>query len=82
MGQRFLGGAQLVEEGGGAVPCGYVTSCAYSPTLEEWIGLALVARRIPEGAHLSAKDPLRGLATPVRLTGVVHFDTAAERMKS
>jgi sarcosine oxidase subunit alpha len=81
-GHRFLGGAQLVEEQGGAHPCGYVTSSAFSPALDDWIGLALVARRIPEGSHLIARDPLRNLETPVRVTDVVHFDPSGERMKS
>ena len=80
---RFLGGAQLVSNDAPTVPCGYVTSSAYSPTLGEWVGLGLVARRIPaEGTELIARDPLRGAETAVRLVAPVHVDPAGTRMKS
>ncbi len=80
---QFLAGAQLTTEAAPAQPCGYVTSSAYSPTLGEWLGLALVARDcVSERALLTARDPLRGSDTPVRVVSAVHFDPSSERMKT
>ena len=80
---RFLAGAQLTTAGETTRPCGYVTSGAYSPTLEQWIGLALVARTCADqGAILTARDPLRDGDTTVRVCSPVHVDPAGERMKS
>jgi sarcosine oxidase subunit alpha len=81
-GGKFLAGAQLVERRGETDACGYVTSSALSPSLGEWVGLALVARRIADGAHLVAQDPVRGSDAMLYLTPTVHFDPAGERMKS
>lgn len=78
---HFLGGAQLTHAAAPQHPCGYVTSSVYSPTLGQWLGLALVARDQPEGAELTARDPLRGGDTPVRVVAPVHFDPSSERMK-
>jgi glycine cleavage system aminomethyltransferase T len=51
--------------------------------LKEWIGLALLARDLArDGDVVLARDPLRGLETPVRVTASVHFDPASERMKA
>jgi len=79
----ILGGAQITHAGAPARSLGYITSSAYSPALGEWIALALVARcAAGDGASLLARDPLRGGDVPVRVTAPVHFDAAAERMKS
>ncbi len=79
----FLGGAQLTNEDSATRPCGYVTSSVFSPTLGEWLGLALVARNIAgDGALLTARDPLRGTDTPVRTVPAVHFDPTGMRMKA
>ncbi len=78
----FLGGAQLTQDAVSAVPVGYITSSAYSPALGEWIGLALVARAVPEGNMLYVRDPLRGGDTTVKVVSPVHYDPKSERMKS
>ena len=77
----FLAGAQLLAAGASTRPCGHVTSTVYSPTLNEWLGLALVARSLAEGTVLEAHDPLRGRTTPVRIVPPVHYDPAGTRMK-
>jgi len=78
---QFLGGAQLTRADAPNHPCGYVTSSVYSPTLGQWVGLALVARNQAEGVELTARDPLRGGDTQVRVVAPVHFDPSSERMK-
>ncbi|MGH8252457.1 MAG: glycine cleavage T C-terminal barrel domain-containing protein, partial [Steroidobacteraceae bacterium] len=78
---RFLGGAQLTSAGAPNHPCGHITSSVYSPTLEQWLGIALLARNQPEGAELIARDPLRGGDMAVRVVAPVHFDPSSERMK-
>jgi sarcosine oxidase subunit alpha len=78
----FLAGAQLTTLSS-TQPLGYITSSVFSPTLNEWIGLALLARaQAIEGATLIARDPLRGQETPVRVTSTVHVDPTGERIKS
>jgi sarcosine oxidase subunit alpha len=78
---RFLAGAQVVTHVDPARSVGYVTSAVFSPTLERWIGLALVGRHVSEiGTHLIARDPLRQLETHVAVVSAVHFDPRGERM--
>jgi len=79
---KFLAGAQLTTPDEPVRPAGYVTSAVHSPALGEWIGLALVARRLGEEAALTARDPLRGGDTPVRIVSPVHFDPRGARMKT
>ncbi len=80
---RFLAGAQLTIPAAPNRPVGYATSTVYSPTLGEWIGLALVAREhSADGTVLTARDPLRDGDSVVRVVPTVHFDPASERMKS
>ena len=79
----FLGGAQLTAPAHPARPCGHITSSVFSPMLGEWLGLALLARaQAAEGTVLTARDPLRGGDTPVRVVPPVHFDPAGERMRA
>jgi heterotetrameric sarcosine oxidase alpha subunit len=79
---RILGGAQLTLDASSTRPCGYVTSAAYSPALEQWIALALVSRsHAAEGTALVARDPLREGDSRVLVTSPVHFDPTGERMK-
>jgi sarcosine oxidase subunit alpha len=78
---QFLAGAQLLPDSASTRPCGHVTSSVYSPTLNEWLGLALVARALPAGTVLTAHDPLRSRTTPVRITPPAHYDPAGLRMK-
>ena len=78
----FLAGAQLTDPSS-TRPLGYITSSVFSPTLNEWIGLALVARaQAIEEATLVARDPLRGQETLIRVTATVHVDPSGERIKS
>jgi heterotetrameric sarcosine oxidase alpha subunit len=79
---KFLAGAQLTTEDESKRTAGYVTSAVYSPSLGEWVGLALLARRLGEEARIVARDPLRGGDTPLRVVSPVHFDPAGERVKS
>jgi sarcosine oxidase subunit alpha len=78
---RFLGGAQITTRTDLNHACGFITSSTFSPTLNEWIGLALVARSIPEGEELIARDPLRDGDTAVRVTSTVHYDSTGELMR-
>jgi sarcosine oxidase subunit alpha len=80
---RFLAGAQLTDAAARSRPCGFVTSSVYSPALGEWVGLALLTRELASGATaLSARDPLRGADTAVRVTSTVHVDPTGARMKA
>jgi methylglutamate dehydrogenase subunit C len=79
---RFLAGAQLTTPEAPSHPVGHITSAVYSPALGEWIGLALLARRLGEGAPVVARDPLRGGDTPVRVVRHVHLDSDGGRMKT
>jgi sarcosine oxidase subunit alpha len=78
----FLGGAQLTLPTEDRYPCGYVTSAAYSPALQQWVALGLVARSVAHGAQLIARDPLRGQQTRVQVSTAVHVDPDGSRMKS
>ncbi len=77
---EFLAGSQLVTPEERNRPCGYITSSAFSPTLGEYIGLALVARAFAEGAELIARDPLRRGDATVRIVPTVHVDPSGERL--
>lgn len=72
----FLTGAQVVVESKPDYSCGYVTSSAFSPTLGEWIGLALVSRALPLGLPVLVRDPLRNSDMRAQLTPTVHLDAA------
>ena len=84
---RFLAGAQLTAAPAASKApvraCGYVTSAVFSPALQQWVGLALLARDLATpDAIVLARDPLRHGDTPVRVTAVTHFDPAGERIRS
>jgi methylglutamate dehydrogenase subunit C len=82
---KFLAGAQLTTEDEPTRAVGHITSAVYSPTLGEWVGLALLARRLGEDARVMARDPLRAgnkPGVPIRIVSPVHFDPAGERMKA
>ena len=78
---QFDAGAQLTLPDEQRRPCGYVTSSVFSPALQQWIALALVARSVAIGSELRARDPVRGRDTPVITCAPVHFDPDGERMK-
>ena len=79
---KFQAGAQLTTETEPKRPVGHVTSAVYSPALGEWVGLALLARRLGLEARIMARDPLRGGETPLRVVSPLHVDPTGERMRS
>jgi heterotetrameric sarcosine oxidase alpha subunit len=78
---QFLGGAQITTRADLNHACGFITSSTFSPALNEWIGLALVARSIADGTELVARDPVRAGDTAVRVTSPVHYDSTGELMR-
>jgi sarcosine oxidase subunit alpha len=80
---KFLGGAQITAAPSDRMSLGYVTSAVFSPALQEWIGLALVARHSSApGTELLARDPLRGGDTRVRIVPPAHFDSGSQRIRA
>jgi glycine cleavage system aminomethyltransferase T/NADPH-dependent 2,4-dienoyl-CoA reductase/sulfur reductase-like enzyme len=80
---KFLGGAQITAGPADRQSLGYVTSAVFSPSLQEWIGLALVARHSSTvGTELHARDPLRSADARVRVVPIVHVDPEGLRMKA
>lgn len=77
----FLAGAQLTATSGQPIPLGHVTSAVFSPQLAQTVALGFVARRIPVGACLMARDPLRGSEVPVMVVPPVHFDPEGRRAR-
>jgi sarcosine oxidase subunit alpha len=82
---RLRAGAHFVAAG--AKPAarndqGYVTSVAFSPTLDHWIGLGLIAHG-PErhGERVRAYDPVRGGDVMVEVCHPVFYDPAGERLR-
>ncbi|MCC5964355.1 MAG: sarcosine oxidase subunit alpha family protein [Rhodobacteraceae bacterium] len=61
---------------------GHVTSVSYSPTLQSWLGLALVENgRARHGETLRLDDGLRGLRTDVEICNPVFLDPDGGRMR-
>ncbi|ESZ18587.1 sarcosine oxidase subunit alpha [Mesorhizobium sp. L48C026A00] len=83
--RRLRSGTHIIPKGeipGSANDQGYVTSVCFSPTLDQWIGLALVERgreRIGEIVH--AHDPLRGEDYDVELCNPVFYDPDGGRQR-
>jgi len=61
---------------------GYMTSVAFSPTLDHWVGLGLLVRG-PErhGERVHACDPVRGGNVAVEVCHPVFYDPAGERLR-
>ena len=79
----FLAGAQLTTTADERRSLGYITSSAFSPTLGEWVGLALLARtHALDGSNIIGRDPVRSGETLLKVTPATHFDPASERMKA
>jgi sarcosine oxidase subunit alpha len=58
-----------------------VTSVAFSPSLESWIGLALIARgRERMGERVCAYDPLRDGDVEVEICSPVFVDPEGKRL--
>ena len=82
---RLRGGAHLLPMGAEAIAAhdqGYVTSVCFSPIMDGWIGLALLARgqkRI--GERVRAVSPLRGTDVEVEVCSPVFFDPDGVRVR-
>jgi sarcosine oxidase subunit alpha len=82
---RIAGGMHFVPRGAERIAAndqGHVTSVGYSPSLQQWIGLGLLARG-PErhGEHVLACDPLRGTETLVEIGSTVFVDPEGARLR-
>ncbi|MDX8535912.1 sarcosine oxidase subunit alpha family protein [Mesorhizobium sp. VK25A] len=83
-GKRLRGGALLFRpgdklEGHGL---GRVTSVTYSPTLNSWVGLALLARDASiEGAEVLATYPMNNETVRARIVSPVFLDSSGERFR-
>ena len=61
---------------------GYVTSIAYSPALECWIGIGLLANGPKRhGEIVRVADPLRGTDTPVEVCSPIFVDPDGVRLR-
>ncbi|MBL8582224.1 MAG: sarcosine oxidase subunit alpha family protein [Rhizobiaceae bacterium] len=84
-GRRLRSGAHLLPKDASPSPQtdqGYVTSVCYSPMLEQWIGLGLVARgRERHGEIVTAYDPLRSETYEVELCDNVFYDPEGGRQR-
>ncbi|MBZ9981902.1 MULTISPECIES: sarcosine oxidase subunit alpha [unclassified Mesorhizobium] len=83
--RRLRSGAHIVPKGQTPGPDndqGYVTSVCFSPTSDQWIGLALVERgRERIGETVRAHDPLRAEEYDVELCNPVFYDPDGGRQR-
>jgi glycine cleavage system aminomethyltransferase T len=83
---RLNGGAHLLQlraEPSLENDQGYVTSAAFSPTLGQWIGLALLARgRERIGERVRVYDPVRNGELQADIVHPVFFDPEGMRLKA
>ena len=83
--KRLRSGAHIIPKGavpGPATDQGYVTSVCFSPMLDQWIGLGLVARgRERFREVVRAHDPLRGEDMDVEICSPVFYDPEGERQR-
>ena len=83
--ERLRAGAHLIPEGAEPKPendQGYLTSVAFSPTLEHWIGLGLLARGPSRhGERVRAYDPVRSGDVSVEVCDPVFYDAAEEKLR-
>jgi sarcosine oxidase subunit alpha len=83
--RRLRSGAHIIPKGvtpGPDTDQGYVTSVCFSPVLDQWIGLGLVARgRERIGEIVRAHDPLRGEDLEVELCNPVFYDPEGGRQR-
>ncbi len=83
--QRLRAGAHLVP-GNAAIDAsndqGVVTSVAFSPSLNHWIGLALLQRGLTRaGERLQAADPVRANNIEVEICAPCFIDPQGERLR-
>ena len=83
-GDRIRSGAHILKQGDKpsmANDQGYVTSVAWSPMLEMWIGLALIANgRARHGEVVQVWDGLRGHKVEGEICEPTHFDKENRRL--
>jgi methylglutamate dehydrogenase subunit C len=83
---RLHAGAHLIRRGAAAVAAndeGVITSVAFSPSLDHWIGLGFVARAPQRiGEHMLAADPLRGGAIEVEICRPCFIDPEGKRLRA
>ncbi|RJF94706.1 sarcosine oxidase subunit alpha family protein [Oleomonas cavernae] len=84
---RLRAGAHFIATGApadAANDLGYVTSVAYSPHTDTWIGLGLMAEGATRlGQQVRAVDPVRGLGDIlVEVCNPVFVDPAGERLRA
>ncbi len=83
---RLRAGAHFVPVGMAATAAndqGYMTSVAFSPTLQSWIGLGLIARgRERHSERVRAVDPVRNGDVEVEIVNPVFLDPDGARMKA
>ncbi|MER9262748.1 sarcosine oxidase subunit alpha family protein [Mesorhizobium sp. M0619] len=82
-GKRLSGGAILFRPGepmqGHGL--GRITSVTYSPTLEAWVGLGLLARNAAdEGSEIVATHPVKGETVRACIMSPVFLDPKGERL--
>ncbi len=81
---RIRAGAHLIPIGAAATTAndqGYVTSVAFSPTFERWIGLGLIAGGASKhGTRLRLVDLLRGTDIEAEVCDPVFYDPKGERL--
>jgi sarcosine oxidase subunit alpha len=81
---RIRAGAHLIPIGSAATTAndlGYVTSVAYSPSLERWIGLGLIAGGASKhGTRVRLVDLLRGSDIEAEVCDPVFYDPKGERL--
>ena len=82
---RVHAGAHFLSLGTQAMPAndqGYLTAVAYSPMLECWLGLGLLARGPQRhGERVRAYDPLRDSDVEVEVVSPVFFDPQGLRLQ-
>jgi len=83
--RRLRSGAHIIKKGETPTPetdGGYVTSVAFSPTFDQWLGLGLVSHgRERIGEIAMAHDPLRGEDYEVELCNPVFYDPEGGRQR-
>ncbi|MER9223472.1 sarcosine oxidase subunit alpha family protein [Mesorhizobium sp. M0644] len=82
-GKRLSGGSVLFRPGepmhGHGL--GRITSVTYSPTLDAWVGLGLLARNAAEeGTEIVATYPIKGEAVRARIVSPIFLDPKGERL--
>jgi sarcosine oxidase subunit alpha len=82
--QRFGGGAHLLAPGAAVAPqndLGFITSVAFSPSLDRWIGLGLIANAGERlGQQVRGYDPMRERDTLLEVVSPVFLDPEGARL--